>query len=271
MKENKQRRFNLDGKLIILTGGAGYLAEEFAKEILKFNGRIILIDINSKLLKLRIKKFEKEYKNKIFTYKCDLTSEQQVKKMFKDIEKKIGIPNVLINNAASNPTMTRMPKWSNNLENFSIKQWQFDIASGLTSAFLCTKYFGKINTSKSRVILNISSDLGLIAPNQGLYKDKAGNNYKPVSYSVVKHGIIGLTKYTATFWNEKNIRCNAVAFGGVFNNQNQKFLNKIKKLIPMNRMANKSEYNSAVVFLISDASSYMNGSVTVIDGGRTAW
>ncbi len=271
MKGDKLRNFNLDGKLIILTGGAGYLAEEFTEEILKFNGRVILVDINLKLLKLRIKKFEKEYRNKIFTYKCDLTSESQVKKMFGDIEKKIGLPNVLINNAASNPTMIKSSKGSNNFENFSINQWQFDIASGLTSAFLCSKYFGKINTSQNRVILNISSDLGLIAPNQGLYQDKTGSNFKPVSYSVVKHGIIGLTKYTATFWNEKNIRCNAVAFGGVFNNQNLKFLNKIKKLIPMNRMANKSEYNSAIVFLISDASSYMNGSVTVIDGGRTAW
>ena len=122
---------------------------------------------------------------------------------------------------------------------------------------------------KKGVIINVSSDLGIIAPDQRIYK-KSGF-VKPVTYSVVKHGIIGLTKYTATFWNKKNIRCNALAFGGVYNNQDSLFLSKIKKLIPMNRMAHKNEYNSAIIFLISDASSYMNGSVTTIDGGRTAW
>ena len=120
---------------------------------------------------------------------------------------------------------------------------------------------------KDGVILNISSDLGIIAPNQDIYKKT--NFIKPVSYSVVKHGIIGLTKYTASYWAKKNVRCNAVAPGGIFNKQNVTFLNNIKKVIPVGRMAKKNEYNDLILFLCSKSSSYITGSVIVSDGGRT--
>ena len=265
-----KNKFSLSGKKIILTGGSGFLALEFSKEILNFEGEIILVDINLKQLKIRARDLAKEYGHRIHYFKCDLSSELQVKNLFKKIQSTLGVPDILINNAASNPKMINSSPFQNNFENFSISQWNKDFAAGLTSAFLCTKYFGKINSKKDRVILNISSDLGIIAPNQNIYNNKV-KDFKPVSYSVIKHGIIGLTKYTATFWNKKNIRCNAVAFGGVYNNQDKEFLSKLKKLIPMNRMAVQSEYNSAIIFLISDASSYMNGSVTIIDGGRSSW
>ena len=121
---------------------------------------------------------------------------------------------------------------------------------------------------KKVTIINISSDLGIIAPDQRIYNNK--NFVKPVTYSVVKHGIIGLTKYTASYWGKKNIRCNAIAPGGIFNNQDKSFLRKISKLIPMGRMAKKNEYNGLILFLCSDHSSYITGSVMVADGGRTA-
>ena len=125
------------------------------------------------------------------------------------------------------------------------------------------------------MILNISSDLGIIAPDQRLYKKKGVNSnqqpVKPVSYSVVKHGIIGLTRYLATYWCENGVRVNALCPGGVYNNQPEDFVKKLTQLIPMGRMAEPDEYNNAVLFLISDASSYMTGSVVVMDGGRTCW
>ena len=124
-------------------------------------------------------------------------------------------------------------------------------------------------------IINISSDLGIIAPNQNLYKQEnlpdEKQNVKPVSYSVTKTGIIGLTRYLATYWLGKNIRCNAICFGGVFNGQGEKFIQQISSLIPMRRMANVDEYQGPIIFLLSEASSYINGSVIVIDGGRTCW
>ena len=116
------------------------------------------------------------------------------------------------------------------------------------------------------VILNISSDLGVIAPDQRLYKK---NFVKPVSYSVVKHGILGLTKYLASYWGSKNIRCNAFAPGGMKNNNNISIQKKIEKLIPINRMANINEYNDIILFLASDSSSYINGATIIADGGRS--
>tara|TARA_B100000315_G_C14554697_1_gene577560 strand:+ start:1124 stop:1906 length:783 start_codon:yes stop_codon:yes gene_type:complete len=254
--------FDLKKKIIILTGANGFLAKNFINEILKYNGKLILIDKD----KLHVKK-----NKNLFFFKCDLSNESKVKKVFKSIKTKIGVPDILINNAAMNPSIKNIKKNDFSLENFSKNYWEKDIAHSLTTAFLCTKYFGKIQSSKKRCILNISSDLGLIAPNQEIYKNKKNSFYKPVSYSVVKHGIIGLTKYTSTFWCKKNIRCNAVAFGGVYKNQNKNFVNKLSKLIPIGRMAQQDEYNSTLIYLISDASSYMNGAVLVVDGGRTAW
>ena len=125
------------------------------------------------------------------------------------------------------------------------------------------------------VILNISSDLGIIAPDQRLYK-KSGlpddkQPVKPVTYSVIKHGLIGLTKYLATYWVDKGVRVNSISLGGVSNNQNSKFVERLTNLIPLGRMAHENEYKAAIIFLVSDASSYMTGSNLVIDGGRSCW
>ena len=258
-----KKDFNLKNKIIILTGSEGFLAQGFIKTILRYNGKLILLD--------KIKKRNYKEKNIKF-FKCDLSSEISVKNIFNKIKNEFEVPDVLINNAALNPTPLELKKNDFSLENFSRKYWEKDLSNSLTSAFLCTKYFGKFISHKKRCIINISSDLGLIAPNQSIYKKKRKQKmFKPVSYSVVKHGIIGLTKYTSTIWNNKNIRCNSVAFGGVYKNQSPQFIKKLTKLIPMGRMAEQNEYNSTIVYLISDASSYMNGAVLTIDGGRTAW
>ena len=122
------------------------------------------------------------------------------------------------------------------------------------------------------VILNIASDLSVISPNQNLYKNEKGKiNYKPVTYSVIKTGLIGLTRYLATYWADQNIRVNALSPGGVYNDQDDNFVTKIEKVIPMGRMANKDEYKSAIKFLCTDASSYMTGQNLIFDGGRTVW
>ena len=174
----------------------------------------------------------------------------------------------LINNASINYTSEDLPKKINNL---NIKNWKKDLDVGLTGSMICSVIFGEeMNKKKSGgVIINISSDLGLISPDQRLYKNKNIISIKPVSYSVVKHGIIGLTKYFATFWSNKNLRVNALCPGGMRNNNNKIFIKKINKLIPLGRLANYGEYKGAINFLLSEESSYMNGSSLVIDGGRT--
>ena len=125
------------------------------------------------------------------------------------------------------------------------------------------------------VILNVASDLAVIAPDQRLYRQPGLaaelQPVKPVTYSVVKSALVGLTKYLATYWCEQGVRCNAISPGGVYNNQPDEFVQRLNKLIPLGRMANVDEYQGAIIFLCSDASSYMNGSNLVVDGGRSCW
>jgi NAD(P)-dependent dehydrogenase (short-subunit alcohol dehydrogenase family) len=274
----KYNKFDLTNKVILVTGGGGFLARQHANVVLKNNGKLILIDINKKKLISFVKELGKKYQKKVTYYLGDITKENFLIRVLENIKKKFGKIDVLINNAAIDysPKNNKLNN-SLKLENFSIKIWNQDISAGLTGALLCSKVFGAFmcNNKKGGVILNIASDLGLIAPDHRIYKksnkDLKSDFVKPVSYSVVKHGIIGLTKYIATYWAKYNLRCNALAPGGIYNNQDKRFVKKVSKLIPLGRLAFQGEYEQAILFLISDASSYMNGSVMVVDGGRTAW
>ena len=117
--------------------------------------------------------------------------------------------------------------------------------------------------------------MGIIAPNQNLYKKNGlpehSQPVKPVTYSVVKFGLVGLTKYLSTYWAHKNVRCNAICPGGIENGQDENFLEKIHELIPLGRMAKTNEYNATILWMLSDGASYLNGATISIDGGRTAW
>ena len=191
--------------------------------------------------------------------------------------KKFGRIDILINNAANNPNFSKKRKtqWTR-LEKFPLDIWEKDLSVGLTGAFLCSQSFGSEMAKKGRgVILNIGSDLGIIGPDQRLYREKGVSEdkqpVKPVTYSVTKAGLIGLTRYLATYWADKGIRANLIAPGGVYVDQDPSFVKQLSKLIPLGRMAHQDEYKSAIAFLISDASSYMNGAVLSVDGGRTCW
>jgi NAD(P)-dependent dehydrogenase (short-subunit alcohol dehydrogenase family) len=270
-------KFSLNKKYAVITGGAGLLGIEHARAILEVNGSVILWDIDSKALDFVTQKLKSEFEpSRVYSSKIDVTKEIEIRSAV-DLLKVENIEvSILINNAAINPKYNSTELDYSRLENFSIENWNNEITVGLTSAFLCSKIIGsRMAKNHIGVILNIASDLSLIAPDQRLYKmpNKTPDNQpvKPVTYSVVKTGLVGLTKYLATYWNEQGIRVNSLSPGGVFENQPDEFVQKISSLIPLGRMARSDEYRSAVQFLCSDASSYLTGQNIIIDGGRSAW
>ena len=171
-------------------------------------------------------------------------------------------------------TGTNVPDRS--LEVLTEETWEMMLSTNLTGAFLCSQAIGSEMARRAGgVILNVASDLAVIAPDQRIYRQPEladeQQPAKPVTYSVVKAGLVGLTRYLATYWPDKNVRVNAISPGGVYNDQPDEFVQKLTNLIPMGRMANIDEYMGAVLFLCSDASSYMTGHNLVIDGGRSSW
>lgn len=270
--------FSLKNKVCVVTGGAGLLGPKHTETIIEAGGTPIIFDIDDDKIENVVNALRKKYNKKILGLNVDITSKEALEEAKKEIFKKHKFVDVLINNAANNPKLDNkatLPTWMR-MENFPLEVWNQDINVGLTGAFLASQVFGTEMAKKRHgVILNISSELGLIAPDQRLYKKDGLKDseqpVKPVTYPVVKHAMIGLTRYLATYWADKAVRVNALCPGGVYNNQDPKFVVKLTNLIPMGRMADKEEYKATVLYLISDASSYMTGSVVVVDGGRTSW
>jgi NAD(P)-dependent dehydrogenase (short-subunit alcohol dehydrogenase family) len=270
--------FSLKGKVIVVTGASGLLGREHIDAIASFGGIPILLDLNQEVIDYQVVELNTKYNLNSCGFAVDITSEIQVKEISELIIKNYGRIDGLVNNAANNPKVENNTEMNfSRLENFPIDIWQNDIDVTLKGSFLCIKYFGFLISKNNNggSIVNISSDLGLIAPDQRLYKIEGIPEdlqpVKPITYSVVKTGLIGITRYVSTYWAEKNVRCNAICPGGVENSQNTEFINEVIKRIPLNRMADKSEYKGLLVFLLSDASSYLNGSIIAADGGRSVW
>ena len=257
----------------LITGAAGLLGKYHAKALLDINHNVVLTDLQIHKLKVVEKKLKKNYPNKkILSYEMDVTSENSIIEVNKKIKNTNGIVYNLINNAAIDAKI----KGSKNklFENFHLEEWNKEVNVGLTGAMLCCKIFGKEMVKKKITgsIINIASDLSVIAPNQSIYKIKNQPKFtKPITYSVIKHGMIGLTKYLATYWGDKGIRVNSLSPGSVLNDQSKSLQIKLKDQIPLKRLAKKDEYIGAIQFLSSDKSSYMTGQNLVIDGGRSVW
>ena len=234
-----------------------------------------MTDIDKDRLEATFKNLKKLYPKKIIiTSTLDVTSLKSIKKLKNTLRKKNIIINNLINNAAIDAKFKKKKsKKNDNFENFDLNIWNNEIKVGLTGAMLCSQIFGgeMVKNNIKGNIVNIASDLSVISPNQNIYKDKNNNFIKPVTYSVIKHGIVGLTKYLSTYWATKNIKVNSLSPGSVLNNQPKSFQSRIKKLIPMNRLAKKNEYVGAIKFLCSKDSDYMTGQNLVVDGGRSVW
>ena len=271
-------KFDLTGKTALITGAAGLLGVEHAAALLESGATVILADIDGAALQAAQSQLARRaVPSRIATRTMDVTKPEVVREVARWSSEAGRRVDILLNNAAVDPKVGagRDVVDTSRFEHLSIEQWQLQVDVGLTGAFLCSQAFGgaMAGDGQGGVILNIASDLSVLAPDQRLYRQddvpEERQPVKPVTYSVVKTGLIGLTRYLATYWAHRGVRVNALSPGGVFVDQDDVFVERLTSLIPLGRMACRDDYRSAVQFLRSDAAAYLTGQNIVMDGGRS--
>lgn len=266
--------FDLEGRVAAVTGGAGMLGREHALALFETGATVALLDVDGQGLADAVEQVTGESRGNALAIEVDITDQGAVRAAFAELVARAGRIDVLVNNAAIDPKV-ESPALSR-LESFPVEQWERELAVGLTGAFHCSREAGGwMAGHDGGAIVNVASDLAVIAPDQRLYRQEglaeAEQPVKPVTYSVIKSGLLGLTRYLATYWADRGVRVNAISPGGVQAGQPEEFVARLSDRIPMGRMARHDEYRSAIQFLSSDASSYMTGQNLVLDGGRTVW
>ena len=280
-QDNIMRKFDLTGKVAVVTGGPGLLGREFCRTLAEAGARVVVADINaSGVNALASQLIEAGYH--CLGIATDVTQPESVQNLVDETLVTYGRLDILVNSAALDPKfdpaslaeMARQGAVSGAFEDYPLQQWKTALDVNLTGMFLCCQAAVKpmLAQGKKGSIINICSTYGLVAPDQRIYqRDGVQTSFKPVYYSVTKAGVLGLTRYLAAYYAGTDIRANALTPGGVFNDHDETFLKAYTARTVMGRMASKDEMNGALLFLASDASSYMTGSNLVVDGGWTAW
>ena len=260
-------RLRLDGRTVAVTGGAGFLGGQWIAALSEAGARVVSIDIVGAA----------PADERVRHERVDITDPDALDDLAARLRDDGVVIDVLVNNAALDaPVTAEGLANAERFETFSVGRWHDELAVGLTGAFLCSRTFGPPMAARGHgVIVNVASDLALVAPDQRLYRvdglPEAEQPVKPVTYSVIKTALIGLTRYLSTYWAADGVRVNALCLGGVERDQDPAFVERLVERIPLGRMAAPGEYGDALVFLCSDASSYMTGASVVLDGGRTVW
>jgi NAD(P)-dependent dehydrogenase (short-subunit alcohol dehydrogenase family) len=273
----KLNKFDLSNQVAVVTGAAGLLGVRHSMALVEAGATVYMTDLNLDRLKSLTADLNQTFQTDQF--KCllmDVTQKKSIETVLASILKMHSRIDILVNNAAIDPKVSNSNPLleTSRFENFDTASWDFQISVGLTGAFFCCQIFGsEMARQKKGIILNVASDLAVIAPDQRLYRVDGRSEelqpVKPVTYSVIKFALVGLTKYLASYWAKDGVRVNSISPGGVYNQQPEVFVDKIKQLIPMGRMAHKDEYEGTVQYLCSEASSYMTGQNIIVDGGRS--
>jgi len=270
---------NLSGKTALITGGAGLLGPEHGVGLARYGAVVILLDIFADgLAEARQRVLNQVVGACVETTTADITDKVSLEQVRDEFDKK-GMPiDILINNAALNPKMMDCMDGgkSGTVEDYDMTLWDKEVGVGITGTFLCCRVFGTAMAKRGAgSIVNIASDLAIQAPDQRIYSPTGRiedvTNFKPIGYPVVKAAMLGLNRYLATYWAHKGVRVNALIPGAVFNNQPDSLIKEVSRRVPLGRWADRKDYQEAIAFLASDASSYMTGQELVMDGGRSIW
>lgn len=276
---NIQELFTLENKVVLITGGTGLLGSQYAKILASAGANIILADIDEQKCQEKAKELEKEFGRKMLGIKTDVSKQEEVKNLVSEAEQEFGKVDVLVNNAAFNcPAEDK----GNNFVDFTdypLKLWQKSLNVNITGMFLCAQEVIRLmkKTNIKGSIINICSTYGLNAPDQRIYKtikhpeDNSKKFTKPADYSTTKSGVLNFTRYLAALYGKEGIRINTLTPGGVFDNQEEGFVKEYEYRTPLGKMADRTDYNGAILFLASNASRYMTGANLIVDGGWTCW
>jgi len=263
------RLFDLSNKIAIVTGAAGQLGGEYVLTLLSAGSRVAAFDVWLDNPKSKLKNITSE---RLISLKVDITDKRSIQQGLGALLSRFGNPNVLINNAAIDAPPNATEQDTGPFESYPESSWQTMMDVNLKGMFLCCQVIGGyMAKTGGGSIINISSIYGMLSPDQRIYEYKKKPFFKPAAYSVSKAGVLNLTRYLAGYWAKQNVRVNTLTLGGVFNNQDETFLKNYTSKVPLGRMAREDEYNGAILFLASDASSYMTGSNLIIDGGYSCW
>lgn len=267
--------FSLAGRTVVITGGLGQLGRQYARAVLDQGGSVAVLDVAPPASGFSEHFAAEIASGRLCTHCVDITDKSALKDILSAVTAQMGIPQGLVNNAALDSPPGAPASENGPLENYPLESFerimQVNVAGCLAT---CQVFGGAMAASGRGSIVNICSTYGLVSPDQRLYdyrRERGEDFFKPVSYATSKSAILNMTRYMATYWAPSGVRVNTLTPGGVFNGQDPAFLEGYARRTPLGRMADAAEYNGAIVFLLSDASSYMTGANLVIDGGWTAW
>jgi NAD(P)-dependent dehydrogenase (short-subunit alcohol dehydrogenase family) len=272
-----RRLFSLEDRVAVITGGAGLLGVKHAEVIASAGGLPILVDIDGSRAEERANDLAHTFGVQAWASETDITNAEQIRGLLKQILERHGRLDILINNAARDPKVRGdAPASFARVENFPMEQWEADLEVGLKGAFLCSQIFGGEMARRGKgVIVNIGSEYGVNGPDQRLYRlpgiAEEAQPVKPITYTVVKSGLIGMSRYFALYWARQGVRVNAVSLGGVRQDQPEEFVRRYIEQVPLGRMATPEDYQGTILYLCSDASSFLTGANLVVDGGKSCW
>jgi len=269
------KKYNLNGRVAIVTGGAGLLGRGYCQILAAAGANVVIADVAEQTAEALARTISNDTGADACGIHTDVSNPESVGYLIEQVMNRFGRIDILVNNAALDPKFDadHAGEHSNRFENFPFSAWQDALGVNVTGMFLCAQAVSvPMLEAKRGVIINISSTYGLVGPDQRLYqREGQAPQFKPVTYTVAKAAVLGLTRYLATYFANTGIRVNTLTPGGVFAGHDEEFVQRYSAKTVLGRMADADEMSSALLFLASDASSYMTGANLVIDGGWTAW
>lgn len=265
--------FSVKGKIVVVTGGAGLLGQVFCQAFADSGAQVAVVDIDQTAAKSVAAEIAKKSGQNVYGFGCDITSPDSVALMVEDVVGNLGRIDVLVNNAASKGSS--LDDFFKPFEEYSLRTWREVMSVNIDGLFLVAQAIGKqMKVQGGGSIIQTSSIYGVVAPDQRIYEGSEYNGMAintPAVYSASKAAVIGLTSYLSTYWADSGIRVNSLTPGGISSGQNKTFDDKYSNRVPLGRMGQASELTGALIYLASDASSYVTGQNLIVDGGLSAW